>query len=87
MTAAEATDGNTHDTAYFKDLLDTTAQGFDIREVSADKAYLSKKNLAAVTALGADAYIPFKVNSTPDHGHHKPDPLWVKAYHFFHLNR
>ena len=38
-------------------------------------------------ALGATAYIPFKVNSTSDHGHHKRDLLWEKAYHFYHLNR
>ena len=60
---------------------------FDVKEVSADKAYLSKKNLAAVEAIGAQAYIPFKVNSTPDHGHHKRDTLWVKAYHYYHLQR
>ena len=90
VTAAEVTEGNANDTRFFKSLVDTTAQGFHVREISADKAYLSKKNLWAVAKLGARAYIPFKVNSTSDHGHHKRDAqqrLWEKAYHFFHLNR
>ena len=87
ITAARATVSNTHDTVYFKELLEATAMYFDVKEVSADKAYLSKKNLATVEAIGAQAYIPFKVNSTPDHGHHTRDPLWVKAYHYYHLQR
>lgn len=87
VTAAEVTEGNANDTRFFKSLVDTTAQGFHIREISADKAYLSKANLAAVAALGGKAYIPFKVNSTADHGHHKRDKLWEKAYHYYHLHR
>ncbi len=33
---------------------------FDIREVSADKAYSSRHNLAVVSQLGGIAYIPFR---------------------------
>ena len=36
---------------------------FDVAEVSADKAYLSRANLDAVEAAGAVPYIPFKSNS------------------------
>ena len=87
ITAARATVSNTHDTVYFKTLLDATAKYFDVQEISADKAYLSKKNLAAADAIGVQAYIPFKVNSTSDPGHHQRDLLWEKAYHYYHLNR
>ena len=87
ITAARATVSNAHDTTYFKTLLDATAKYFDVKEVSADKAYLSKKNLAAADAIGTAVFVPFKTNSTPDHGHHRRDPLWVKAYHYYHLHR
>ena len=87
ITAVKVAEGHANDTRYFLPLLDATSANFDVREVSGDKAYLSKRNLAAVAALGAQAYIPFKVNSTAEHGHHKRDPLWEKAYHYYHLHR
>ena len=49
--------------ARFKTLLGVTAKNFDVREISADKAYLSAQNLLAADRLGATAYIPFKSNS------------------------
>ena len=50
--------------------------------MTADKAYLSRKNLHAVDAVGGTAYVPFKSNSKPGNGE-----LWTRLYHFFHLNR
>lgn len=38
-------------------------RGFDVRELSADKAYLSNENLVAIEAVGAVPYVPFKSNS------------------------
>ena len=87
VTAVEVTDTAANDSPYFVPLLVTTASGFDIRELTGDKAYLSKRNLQAVVDAGATPYIPFKTNSTPHHGHHKRDRLWEKAYHFYHLHR
>ena len=87
ITAAEATAGESADATRFTPFVETTAQHFTINEVSADKAYLSKKNLRAVEAVGGAAYIPFKSNSTPTQGHHKRDALWERAYHYYHLNR
>ena len=87
ITAAEATAGESADATRFAPFVETTAQHFTINEVSADKAYLSKKNLRAVEAVGGAAYIPFKSNSTPTQGHHKRDALWERAYHYYHLNR
>ncbi len=87
ITSVAVTESNTHDTVLFKPLLEETARYFNVEEVSADKAYLSKKNLYTANALGIAAYIPFKVNSTGDHGHHKPDPLWRRAYHYYQLHR
>jgi transposase len=45
------------------ELLAQTTKKFKVREVSADKAYLSAKNLGAVDAVGAVPFIPFKSNS------------------------
>ena len=36
---------------------------YNTKEVSADKAYLKKKNLEAIEAIGAVPFIPFKSNS------------------------
>lgn len=53
-------------------------------EISADKAYLSRKNLKAIVDAGATPFIPFKSNSRPEsHG----DSLWAKTYHYFSLYR
>lgn len=45
------------------ELLAQTAKKFKVKEVSGDKAYLSKKNLEAIEAVGAVPFIPFKSNS------------------------
>jgi transposase len=57
------------------------ANGFDVREVSADKAYLSHENLAVIEAVGAQPYIPFKSNNNPS-----GSPAWNRMYHLFSLN-
>jgi transposase len=45
------------------ELLAQTAKKFKVKEVSGDKAYLSKQNLEAIEAVGAVPFIPFKSNS------------------------
>ena len=84
VTAVEVTEANVHDSPPFPGLVGKTAESFTMSEVSADKAYLSRKNLRAIEAAGATPYIPFKVNSRPqNHG----DSLWAKTYHYFSLYR
>ena len=61
----------------------TTARRFKMREMSGDKAYLSTKNLEAIDALGATAFIPFKINSV---GNSKSE-LWRRAFCLFMLRR
>lgn len=48
------------------ELLAQTQKNFDVREVSADKAYSSKKNHRVLERCGVEAYIPFKVNAVFD---------------------
>jgi transposase len=64
------------------ELLAQTAKQFDVREVSADKAYLSKKNLEAIDAVGAVPFIPFKSNSV---GMASQSPHWRKMWAHFSL--
>ncbi len=48
VTAVEVSGWRSHDTNYFRPMLATTAENFTLRDVTADKAYSSKKNLQAV---------------------------------------
>jgi transposase len=52
------------DSPEFIPLLSETKKGFDVREVSADKAYSGYDNFDAVAAIGAVAYMTFKDNAT-----------------------
>lgn len=63
VTAIRVTDSDAHDGPELPGLVKATAQRFDVAEVSADKAYLSHANLAAIETAGAVPYIPFKSNS------------------------
>lgn len=63
VTAVNVTESNTNDSPELPALVAATKQRFAISEVSADKAYLSHGNLAAVEAAGAVPYVPFKSNS------------------------
>jgi len=63
VTAVRATEGNVSDSPELPALVEATARRFQIADISADKAYLSHANLAAIEAAGAVPYIPFKSNS------------------------
>ncbi len=67
------------DSRQFPALVEATAKNFTMREVSADKAYTSKENLALVVSKGAEPYMPMKTNAKPD----KKAPAWNKLYHLF----
>jgi transposase len=71
------------DSPQFRPLVEQTAKNFTVKEVPADKAYLSNDNLALVESLGGTAYIPFKSNSQPG----EPGSLWEKMYHYYNLHR
>lgn len=86
ITAVEITAENGADSPQFVPLLHKTTQnGFKMNEVSADKAYSSRANLAFADDLNATAYIPFKVNasSKPRGNNH----IWRKMFHYFQYNK
>jgi transposase len=87
ITSVEATPTETGDAPQFAPLVNATAKTFDIKEVSADKAYSSKKNLNAVMAVNGMPYIPFKNYSKGNQGNHGFDGLWQRMWHFYNFNR
>jgi transposase len=85
VTAVEISERHAGDSLYFKPLVDATAKNFKMREVSADKAYLSRKNLQTVVDHNAMPYIPFKSDSTAN-ATYEQTTLWKNMYHFFAYN-
>ena len=83
VTSVDVSGWAANDTPYFKPLVETSAAYFQIAEVSADKAYLSHKNLNAVDRAGGTAYIPFKSNTAVP----TDESVWAKMYHYFMYNR
>jgi hypothetical protein len=59
VTAVEILGRNTNDSIVLPALAKSTAQNFQLAEVSADKGYASKSNAEAISALGATPYISF----------------------------
>ena len=82
VTSIEVTAGNRHDSPEMPALVAKTAERFDVREVSADKAYLGHANLQAVVDAGATPYVPFKENSV-DGGSN----AWRQLWHCFWYRR
>lgn len=82
ITSVRVTEGAIHDGPELPELVKSTATNFEIRDVSADKAYLSHENLAAIEGVGGKPFIPFKSNSV-DYG----SPAWERMFHLFALHR
>ena len=84
VTGVEITRATQHESPFYKGLLDQTAKaGFTMREVSADKGYISQKNLQATVDAGATPYIPFRSNVQPDRG----TDLWSKMFFYYNFKR
>jgi hypothetical protein len=63
VTSVEVSGWAANDSPYFVPLLERTAKYFQMQEVSADKEYLSHKNLEATAKANALPFIPFKINT------------------------
>ncbi len=85
ITAVEVTEKYDHDTNQFETLVEQTAENFEMKEVSADAAYLSKLNMQTAVDNGAYPFIAWKSNSkiTEKEG----NELWNKLFHYFSLNK
>ena len=86
ITVADATASQSADSPYLPEFVRTTAENFNIREVSADAAYSSRRNLHAVVDVGGTPYIDFKSVAKARAKGNRPDELWAQMYHMFTLN-
>lgn len=84
VTSVEVSRRYANDTTYLKPLLQTTTRnGFQVKELSADKGYDSFNNRCLVLVKGGIPYIPFREGEK-----NKPNPsgkseLWKRMYHFY----
>jgi len=83
ITSVKITEGKSGDSPQFNPLVNETAQLFDVKEVSADKAYSSRANLELAKKLGAMPYIPFKKNATKKS---RGSPTWATMFEVFTKN-
>jgi transposase len=84
VTAVRILDRDAGDCPQFKPLVEATAAaGFTVKEVPADKAYLSHENLELVERLGGTAFVPFKSNSQQG----EAGTVWEKMYLYYQLRR
>jgi len=82
VTAIEIMGKHAGDAPMLPALVETTAQTFTMKEVSADSAYSSNANMEAVAAVGAMPYIAFKENATGGVG-----GLFAKMFHFYRFKK
>ncbi len=64
ITAAAVYGRDANDCPILPELIKKTAENFTVREVSADKGYLSAENVEAVVQAGGEAFIAPKVTTT-----------------------
>lgn len=80
ITAVNITPGSGGDCPELPNMIKTTNKYFDVKEVSADKAYSSRDNLNQINKIGAVPYIPFKKNATGKSG---GSMFWGRMYRYF----
>jgi transposase len=80
ITSVKVTEGQENDSPQLAELIRKTAENFDIKEQSGDKAYNSRANFKVIEEVGAIPFIPFKKNVTGKRG---ALSIWGKMYHYF----
>lgn len=83
VCAVEIEGRDANDCPQFKPLVEATAKNFTVKEVVADKAYLSHDNLALVEGLGGVPFVPFKSNSVQG----EAGSLWEKMFFYYQFRR
>ncbi|HEY1921773.1 MAG TPA: transposase [Tepidisphaeraceae bacterium] len=82
VTAVEIHGRDASDSQQLPALVESTAKNFDMKEVSADKAYSDRRCHNAIAAVGATPYIMFKSYATGEVG-----GLFKKMFHYFQFKR
>jgi len=86
VTAVKVTDAYAHDSPQFENLFNTTSETFQIKEVSADPAYSSRKNVQIVANGGATPYILPKESSVV-HSRARGSSAWKTLLNFLKKHR
>lgn len=80
VTSVELTKAHGADCPRLVPLVEKTCKDFNVQEVSADKAYLSRKNLEVICANGAVPFIPFKKGTREKR---RGSQVWQRCFLFF----
>lgn len=83
VTSVELSARHAHDGKFFEPLVTDTARNFNLREVSADKAYGHRAHLRLVESVGAKPFIAFRSNARGD----SKCPTWNRIFHYYSLHR
>lgn len=83
VTSAEISGAHGADHNYFAPLVNETAKRFNVKEVSADKAYSSYANHRLVAYKGAEPFIDFKAGAV---GTTKCQ-VWNRMFHYYQFNK
>ena len=78
VTAAAIYGRDTNDCPILPELVNATAKRFTVKEVPADKGYLSADKVDAVAAVGGQAFIAPKITTTGGAG-----GLFEKMFHYY----
>lgn len=84
ISAVGVTEATAADCPQLIPLVEKVSKRFEMKEFSADKAYLSRNNLKALAAVGAVPYIPFKSNSTENQ---RGCRIWKTMFTYFTTNQ
>ena len=79
VTSVELTKAHGADSPQLAPLVEKTCKDFPVKKVSADMAYLPRKNLQVIVDNRAIPFIPFKENSQPNK---KGSMVWAKMYEY-----
>lgn len=85
VTSVDISGWEAYDSPFFRPLVEATAAHFALGDVSADKAYNSRANLALVHSHGGTPFVPFRENVVEPGT--KDDSTWTRMYHFYAYNR
>lgn len=83
IASVDISEGYCGDSPYFRELVIEANKVYNIDVVTADKAYLSRENMAIADELGILPFIPFKENSKKNS---KGVRIWRKMFDSFKLD-
>ncbi len=85
VTSVEISGAHAGDSPYYAPLVETTSHNFKMRQVSADKAYSSEKNMNLTLVRGAQPFIAFRTNATA--GNRRSGSIWKRLFLEYQANQ